>query len=149
MTGTRQAIIRAVRVCGPIIFRRKDEDMKSNEACEMLGLNRAEFVRLVDRGRIRIVNYRKGGGGHDYNERDVRQVYAERRRQQQTAQIKTILTPKVKDAAGLLKEALEEAMITRRLTREEAAGKLSRFISDLWDECEALTDKLPGKLRAA
>lgn len=123
--------------------------MKSREAREMLAMSRAEFFQLVQAGKIRVVSYGQGARGHEYSDQDVQRLYAQRRRQGKIKGPRTILTPAVREAVESLKEALDEALTVSGLTSEEAAGKLSLFVSDLWEECEALTERLPGKFQAA
>lgn len=123
--------------------------MKAATAIEMLEISRTRFAQLVQKGRIRVINHSRGASGSDYNDRDVERLLAERRRQGHTKAPKTLLTPKVRDAVAYFQEAIDEALTTGDLTRDEAAGKLSLLISELWEQCEGLTERLPGKLKAA
>jgi len=123
--------------------------VKAKEICEMLEISRARFAQLVQSGKIRVIHHSRGASGSDYNDRDVERLLAERRRQRHAKAPKTLLTPKVRDAVAYFQEAIDEALTTSDLTRDEAAGKLSLLISELWEQCEGLTDRLPGKLQAA
>lgn len=123
--------------------------MKSKEVCELLGVNRVGLAQLVRQGFIRIVSSNKGAKGFEYNDRDVLVLYERRHRHGRIKGPKSIVTVEVQEAAASLKMALDKALSESGLSRDEAAGRLSRFISELWEECEAMTDRLPGKLRAA
>jgi hypothetical protein len=38
----------------------------------------------------------------------------------------------------------KEAVVTNRLTRNEAPGPLSNLVCEIWESCEPVTWKLPG-----
>lgn len=54
-----------------------------------------------------------------------------------------IVTPKVRRARDALVEAFAEAVDQSGLSRDEAAGRLSHFVSNLWDDLEPYTLRLP------
>lgn len=56
----------------------------------------------------------------------------------------TLLTPRVRAAQYELITALKESVEESGLSREQAEGKLSLVMAEIWEEAERVTRSLPG-----
>jgi hypothetical protein len=123
--------------------------MNSHEACETLKIDKRQLAYLVKQGKIAV---QMEGEERDYFAEDV-QYLAEQSALQPGKKLskmppRTVAfnNERVNQARRELIEALKDACLSGRLTRDEAQGRLSVIACNIFESVEPVTWKLPSAL---